>query len=180
MPTPDSPEWQNIETRSNQNNRFFVDMVAYMDKIIGKIVNELNIQGIAENTLLIFVGDNGTKRTITSNTTRGQIKGAKGNTITHGNHVPMIASWPSKIKNPKGYSGLISFTDFYATFSDILGVKDQSDGISMMDIFSGKKANKRKAVSIYYDPMWNERDASVQKYFFSRRQRQIISRRKFF
>ena len=156
VPTPDSPEWQNIETRSNQNNRFFVDMVAYMDKIIGKIVNELNIQGIAENTLLIFVGDNGTKRTITSNTTRGQIKGAKGNTITHGNHVPMIASWPSKIKNPKGYSGLISFTDFYATFSDILGVKDQSDGISMMDIFSGKKANKRKAVSIYYDPMWNE------------------------
>ena len=62
VPTPDSPEWQSPETRSVKNNRFFIDMVAYMDKIIGKIVDELENQGVADNTLLLFVGDNGTNR----------------------------------------------------------------------------------------------------------------------
>ena len=45
VPTPDSPEWQSLDTRSKQENRFFIDMVAYMDKIVGKIVNELKNQG---------------------------------------------------------------------------------------------------------------------------------------
>ena len=153
VPTPDSSEWSSLETRSEKNNKYFVDMVAYMDKIIGKIVNELNTQGIAENTLLLFVGDNGTNVRLVSQTINGPIKGAKGNTITHGINVPMIASWPSKIKNHKTYSGLINFNDFYATFSDILGVEDDSDGESLMDIFSDNKIKKRDITTIYYDPM---------------------------
>ena len=96
-----------------------------------------------------------------TNTNRGSIRGAKGNTITHGIHVPMIASWPSTIKSPGEYSGLIKFNDFYATFSDILGVIDDSDGTSMMDIFLGKNSKKRDIATIYYDPMWSD---NVSKY----------------
>ena len=46
VPTPDSPEWQSLDTRSKQDNRFFIDMVSYMDKIVGKIVNTLSEEGI--------------------------------------------------------------------------------------------------------------------------------------
>ena len=104
VPTPDSPEWNSIETRSKSNRKFFKDMVAYMDKIVGKIITELKTQGIYENTLIIFIGDNGTSSRLVTNTNRGSIRGAKGNTITHGIHVPMIASWPSTIKSSGEYS----------------------------------------------------------------------------
>jgi arylsulfatase A len=155
VPTPDSPEWLTPEIRSKQDNRFFVDMVHYMDKLIGKIVNTLKEEGIADNTLIMFVGDNGTKNTLVSQTKEGAVRGAKGNTITHGNHVPMVAHWPSQIKNPKTYNGLINFSDFYATFSDILGVPHKTDGLSMMEALSGKETLDREIVTTYYDPMWS-------------------------
>ena len=154
VPTPDSPEWQSLETRSEKNNKYFVDMVAYMDKIIGKIVDELEAQGIAENTLLLFVGDNGTHPRIISQTENGSIRGGKGNTISHGVNVPMVASWPAIIKKSKSYSGLVNFNDFYATFSDILNVENSGDGESLMQILKNKETLKREIVNIYYDPMW--------------------------
>tara|TARA_B100001057_G_C22806862_1_gene933816 strand:+ start:513 stop:1727 length:1215 start_codon:yes stop_codon:yes gene_type:complete len=154
VPTPDSPEWQSLETRSEKNNKYFVDMVAYMDKIIGKIVDELKAQGVAENTLLLFVGDNGTNPRIISLTENGSIKGGKGNTISHGVNVPMVAGWPSIIEKSKSYSGLVNFNDFYATFLDILNLENTSDGESLLKILKNKEALKRETVSIYYDPMW--------------------------
>ena len=155
VPTPDSPEWQSLDTRSQKDNRFFVDMVSYMDKIVGKIVNTLKKEGIADNTLIMFVGDNGTKNTLVSQTKNGSVRGAKGNTITHGNHVPMLAHWPDQIKTPKSYDGLINFNDFYATFSDILNVDNDCDGVSMMDIFDGENTIERAMATTYYDPMWS-------------------------
>ena len=166
VPTPDSPEWNSLETRSKSNRKFFKDMVAYMDKIVGKIITELKTQGVYENTLIIFIGDNGTSSRLITNTDKGQIRGAKGNTITHGIHVPMIASWPSRIKNSREYSGLINFIDFYATFSDILGVIDDSDGASMMDIFIDEKIKNRETASIYYDPMWSD-NVSIYRSVFT-------------
>jgi arylsulfatase A len=156
VPTPDSPEWQSLETRSKKDNKYFVDMVAYMDKIIGKIVDELEAQGIAENTLLLFVGDNGTHPRIISQTENGSIRGGKGNTISHGVNVPMLASWPSIIEKSKSYSGLVNFNDFYATFSDILNVENAGDGESLVQILKNKGTLKRETVSIYYDPMWGQ------------------------
>ena len=67
VPTPDSPEWQSLDTRSKQDNRFFIDMVSYMDKIVGKIVNTLKRRNSRQH-LIIFVGDNGTKNTLVSQT----------------------------------------------------------------------------------------------------------------
>ena len=155
VPTPDSKEWSNPNLRYKTNNLFFKDMVEYMDKIVGKIIHELKAQGLEDNTLLIFLGDNGTNRTLVTKTVNGDVKGAKGNTITHGVHVPMIASWPTKIKKPIIYDGVVDLTDFYATFSDILNVSNDSDGKSLTHIFYGNKKNIRETVTIYYDPKWS-------------------------
>ena len=155
VPTPDTPEWKSMDTRSQKNNRFFTDMVEYMDKLIGKISKELSKQGIAENTLILFVGDNGTNVNLVSQTKNGPVRGGKGNTITHGHHVPMVAYWPKKIKNPTQYDGLINFNDFYATFCDILKVNNESDGKSFMDVLTTNNLLKRDITTIYYDPHHN-------------------------
>ncbi len=180
VPTPDSPEWQSLDTRSKQEDRFYIDMVAYMDKIIGKIVNELKDQGIADNTLIYFVGDNGTKTTLVSLTENGPIRGGKGNTISHGNHVPMVASWPNKIKNSFTYNGLINFTDFYATFCDILGVVNDSDGLSMTDLLFNEKPLKRKTATTYYDPMWSPNVSQFRNVFSQNSRYKLYKNGKFF
>ena len=67
----------------------------------------------------------------------------------------MLAYWPNQIKTSKSHGGLINFSDFYATFCEILGVNHQTDGASMMGILSGKKLLDRETITTYYDPMWS-------------------------
>ena len=180
VPTPDSPEWQWLDTRSKQDNRFFIDMVSYMDKIVGKIVNTIKEEGIAHNTLIIFVGDNGTKNTLVSQTKKGPVRGAKGNTITHGNHVPMVAYWPNQIKTSKSHGGLINFSDFYATFCEILGVNHKTDGASMMGILNGNKPLDRETITTYYDPMWSPNVTRFRNVFSQNTRYKLYKDGKFF
>jgi arylsulfatase A len=60
--TPDSEDWRPRARRERRNRspQHFADMVAYMDKLIGKLLAHLDTLGLRENTLVIFVGDNGT------------------------------------------------------------------------------------------------------------------------
>ncbi len=180
VPTPDSKEWSNPNLRYKTNNLFFKDMVEYMDKIVGKIIHELKAQGLEDNTLLIFLGDNGTNRTLVTKTVNGDVKGAKGNTITHGVHVPMIASWPTKIKKPIIYDGVVDLTDFYATFSDILNVSNDSDGKSLMHIFNDNKKNIRETVTIYYDPKWSINVDRYRNIFSQDKRYKLYKNGKFF
>jgi arylsulfatase A-like enzyme len=64
-PTPDTRPrsvFDNFdETKSGDDRRFFPDMLAYMDKLIGKVVDKLDELGLRNNTLVVVMGDNGTK-----------------------------------------------------------------------------------------------------------------------
>ena len=67
--TPDSECWtDDPDTRFRSDPRHFPDMVAYLDKQVGQLVAKLEERGIWDNTILIFVGDNGTSHLITSPT----------------------------------------------------------------------------------------------------------------
>ncbi|MBT8046095.1 MAG: sulfatase-like hydrolase/transferase, partial [Pontiella sp.] len=59
-PTPDS------KTRDADKKSNFKDMVSYMDKMVGQVIAHLEELGIHENTLVLFTGDNGTHKSITS------------------------------------------------------------------------------------------------------------------
>jgi arylsulfatase A len=68
QPTPDSADWD-PKTKSEQLQRdvkHFADMTAYMDKMIGRLVAKLDELGLRENTLVMFIGDNGTGVSVTS------------------------------------------------------------------------------------------------------------------
>lgn len=161
-PTPDSEIWKDESKRTIKNTKYYSDMVSYMDKIIGKIINELKTHSILENTLLIFVGDNGSHPRIVSIQDGKKIKGAKGNTIKHGNHVPMFVNWDSKIKQSFIANSLIGFEDFYSTFEDVLGItKKESSGKSFLNLLSGEKYKEREVLTSYYDPRWS---TNVDKY----------------
>ncbi|MCK4751098.1 MAG: sulfatase-like hydrolase/transferase, partial [Bacteroidales bacterium] len=161
VPTPDSEHWSDVESRTMEDTAFFCDMVKYTDKIIGRIEEKLEETGIRENTILIFTGDNGTSRRVVSKTRNRFIQGAKGKTINDGVHVPLLVSWPEGIRRASIFNGLIEFSDFFATFADLVGTNVKSDGHSFLPLLKGQRFTARQSAKVHYDPQWGE---SVSRY----------------
>jgi arylsulfatase A len=157
VPTPRSTKWDSLDIRYKNNTDYFKDMVAYTDHMVEKISNKLEALQLTENTILIFTGDNGTHYTIHSETISGTITGGKGNTTDAGTRVPLILSWPAKIKKGAVYKGLIDFSDFYPTFADLIGQEVQSDGLSFLPLLKGEIFSGKETCLVHYDPKWGKR-----------------------
>jgi arylsulfatase A-like enzyme len=165
VPTPDSDGWQN--KRHKNDNKYFADMVTYMDKIVGRIVARVDELGLSENTLVLFVGDNGTHKNIKSKMSDGQvIKGDKGNTTDAGTRVPFIAKWPGVIPAGRVCGDLVDFSDFIPTFVEMTGASPPEgmilDGQSFLPQLQGKKGKPRKWIFCHYDPKWLGRKEAVR------------------
>jgi arylsulfatase A len=156
QPTPDSPDW-NPKTKSEQEQRdvkHFADMTAYMDKMIGRLVAKLDELGLRENTLVMFLGDNGTSPTVTSRFKGTDYKGGKGSGTARGTHVPFVASWPGKIPAGRVNVDLVSSVDFLPTMCEAAGVTVPAalkiDGQSFLPQLLGKKGQPRTAMYLWY------------------------------
>lgn len=158
-PTPDSKDWNTKGRRNNKKN--FADMVAYMDKIIGRIIRKLDELGLRENTLLLFTGDNGTPRSIASKLTDRVLEGGKGLTTDAGTHVPLVASWKGTAPKGKVCGDLVDFTDFLPTLAEAVGAELPRervvDGRSFLPQLRGEKCLPRDWVFCYYNPKMKNR-----------------------
>ncbi|MGZ0165954.1 MAG: sulfatase-like hydrolase/transferase [Planctomycetales bacterium] len=148
-PTPDS---ESLKSKNKQRN--FEDMVAYMDKLIGKVIVKTQELGIAENTLIIFCGDNGTNVAINSTLNGVQIKGGKGKTTDAGTRVPMVALQPGTISKGRVYEELVDFSDFLPTCLDACGLEVPTgiDGRSFAPQLRGEPGQPREWVHCFYCP----------------------------
>lgn len=156
LPTPNSKDWENEQNRLNSNNpEYFSEMVSYMDSTVGKIINTLKNNNIDDNTIIIFLGDNGTDRKVFTKNNNVLVKGSKGLTNKYGTNVPLIISW-SKLKKIKSeQTPLVDLIDFYSTFEDLLNVeKKTSNGVSLLPLLLGENFDERKYITTYYNPMW--------------------------
>ena len=158
MATPDSKDWDpklTGEARS-KNPAHFGDMVAYMDKLIGKLVAHLDAEGLRDNTLILFVGDNGTGKGTTSRMGERVVIGAKGQSIATGMHVPLIASWPKQIAAGKVVGDIVDTTDFLPTICDAAGITIPADwkpdGRSFLPQLRGEKGTPREWTYSWYAP----------------------------
>ena len=156
-PTPDSDDWDPKSFGSKDYKgqpQYFGDMVAYVDKTIGKINQKLDDLGIRDNTLLIFTGDNGTDVPIVTNTTFGKVAGAKGQMIDAGNHVTCIVSWPSVIREGRVTKDIIDFSDMLPTMCEAAGAKIPKDlvvdGQSFLPQIRGEKGTTRESIFMWY------------------------------
>jgi len=116
-PTPDS---RRPGGRGNVQDNF-ADMVAYMDKLVGRLVAHLKSLGLAKNTLVLFTGDNGTPRGIRGKWNGRTIPGGKGRMTEAGTHVPLLAWGPGRVPAGKVRDDLVDFADFMPTLADVAG-----------------------------------------------------------
>jgi arylsulfatase A len=161
LPTPDSKSWPEVANRTKKDTANFRDMVSYCDKNVGKIIQKLKDLNIYENTIIIFTGDNGTGRAISTPMRDGSIvNGGKGLTVDRGHHVPMIINWGTNRYKSHETDDLIDFTDVLATISDAVGVKTpavwNTDGVSFYPQLKGEKGKSRDWVFVHYNPIHSE------------------------
>lgn len=154
LPTPHSKDLASADKFKN-NRRYFGDMISYTGYCVDRIVRKLNELQLAENTLLIFIADNGTHRSLVSRAANQTIPGGKGLPIDSGVHVPMIAYWKGKIQPGSTCKELIDFSDFLPTLAAVGNAEllqdRQLDGQSFLPLLGGEQGNPRDSVFVHYD-----------------------------
>jgi arylsulfatase A len=106
-------------------DELYADNVAYMDKLVGKLMAELDRLHLRERTVVLFTGDNGTARFgVSASTVNGRsISGMKATMLEGGSRVPLIVNWPGVTPAAKVNHDLTDFSDFYATFAELGGAQ---------------------------------------------------------
>ncbi len=154
--TPLTRTEQTADQNKDTQQKRFAEMMTYMDLIVGRLVAGLGELGLRENTLILFVGDNGTSRGIKSTQNGRVITGAKSLPTDAGTHVPLLASWPARIAPGQVNDDLIDFADFLPTLGDAMGRgldPDQiCDGRSFMPQLLGQVGQPREFITIYSNP----------------------------
>lgn len=102
-----------------------------MDYQFGKCLQMLEETGQADNTVVIFVSDNG------SNTER-----SKYTLYEPGVHVPMIIRWPGHVQPKTVTNALVDFTDIMPTLIELASGKPdlEMDGVSLVPLLNGENA----------------------------------------
>lgn len=115
----------------------YYDEIAHFDVFFGRVMEELRKRGLAENTLVLFMGDNGC----------AQFRG-KGTLYEFGIHVPLLARWPGVIKPGSVSSDLISGEDLAPTYLEAAGleVPQEMTGRSFAKLLRGETHEAREHV----------------------------------
>ena len=161
LPTPESEEYEDYNPELSINDTtYFRDMMTYMDKQVGRIVDKLDELSLRENTVILFVGDNGTDRDVISQWKGQSIRGEKGYTVEAGTHVPFIANWKGTIAQGVRNKDLVDFTDFLPSILDLAEVdhtqREQRDGMSFYRQLLGKQGKTRDWIFCHYEPRWGK------------------------
>lgn len=141
----------------------YPEMVAEMDRAVGRLVGALNALKLRERTLILFVADNGSppeiiirgeadgtlhREAVVSRRNGVDVPGGKKTLLDRGTNVPMIANWPGTIKPGREVKAIVDFSDFVPTFVDLIGgalPDDRTlDGISFADVLRGSGEGARK------------------------------------
>ena len=132
VPTPDSANqsYQLPHASHKGDPKYFPDMVSYLDKTVGRIMDAVDDLGIADNTVLFFLADNGTQIPLENVWGDGKvIRGGKGTMTDRGTHVPLIVRWPGHIEAGSVCDDLIDFSDLHPTLCQLTGAPLPEDSI---------------------------------------------------
>jgi arylsulfatase A-like enzyme len=154
----------------------YASLVEGMDKSLGDIMDYLKAMKADQNTVIIFMSDNGglsltPHRTAPAHTQNLPLKAGKGSVYEGGIRVPMIVSWPAQIKPGTVADQYVVIEDFFPTILALGGIKkhemvQEIDGLSMLPIFSNPSyVDTTRALIWHYPNKWqNEGGPGINYY----------------
>lgn len=146
------------KTRSVQNNPAYASMVRAIDQSVGEILGSLNRARASENTIIVFVSDNGGLSTMRRQgpTCNLPLRAGKGWLYEGGIRVPLIVKYSGKVKSGVVNAEPITTTDLYPTLLEMAGLdlkpKQHVDGLS----FASKLMSRENEGTIFKrDLFWH-------------------------
>jgi len=141
--------------RGKSKQGMFGDVMMEIDWSVGEIMNALEKNGLAENTLFIFTSDNGPWLNFGNHAgTTGGLREGKGTSWEGGQRVPCIMRWPGVIPPGSICNKLAGSIDILPTLAEITGARlpdRKIDGVSIFSLMKGdKRANPRREFYYYY------------------------------
>jgi arylsulfatase A-like enzyme len=144
---PPSEYVARVSNITNTNRRNYAATVVALDDGIGKVLADLQSNGIDSNTLVFFLSDNGApSATYTRNL---PLRGYKYNVLEGGIRVPFAVRWPGQIP-PQSYDQPVSSLDIMATVAAVTGATLPTDrpydGVNLLPYFGGQQTPAPRAL----------------------------------
>ncbi|NIA20990.1 MAG: sulfatase-like hydrolase/transferase [Anaerolineaceae bacterium] len=152
---------QRVQRRVVQSDPAYAAMIENLDTNIGRLLETLEEEGIADNTLVVFTADNGGLSTAEgSPTCNHPLSEGKGWNYEGGTRVCQMARWPGRVAPGSRCSVPVTSTDFYPTFLEACGApllpEQHCDGLSLMPLLGGGSTLDREAIFWHYPHYSNQ------------------------
>ncbi len=147
----------------------FASIVEGMDKSLGDIIDYVEEKGIVDNTIILFMSDNGGYTVGVRNKTFGGVnknaplRGGKGSVFEGGIREPMLAYVPKMTKAGTVNNSPVMIEDFYPSIVELAQAQDVAQTVQAMDSQSfvpalkGKEINGKRPLFWHYPNAWGER-----------------------
>ncbi len=126
----------------------YYDEITRLDTYVGAVMQELDAQGIADNTVIAFLSDNGRP-----------FPRCKTTLYESGIRTPLIVRWPAKIRGNQATSALVSTVDLGVTFLELAGLTadQRMQGLSFAKVLNDPGSAHRKYA--FAEHNWHDFDA---------------------
>lgn len=127
----------------NPKRRTYAAMISAVDDGVGRVLTELRRRGLAENTLVVYLSDNGGP-TGANASNNHPLRGDKGSPWEGGWHVPFALQWPGHLTAGKVYEQPVLSLDIFATMAALVNVPTDParplDGVNLLPYLTGQKS----------------------------------------
>ncbi|MCL6295571.1 arylsulfatase [Jejuia spongiicola] len=162
-----------IEQGYPEKAQGFYGMIENIDDNLGRLMEKLDLWGIADNTILIFMSDNGKtyggQNNVHGSTYNAGMKGFKGSAHEGGTRVPFFIRWPDKFSSGRKVDALLNHYDILPTLADIAGIDISDipdiDGQSFLPYLKSESHKTDDRYRFFHGGRWalNPKNASNQK-----------------
>jgi len=141
----------------------YASMVEGMDKSLGDLMNYLDDNGLADNTIILFISDNGGlsahARGGSPHTHNLPLSSGKGSIHEGGIREPMLVKWPGTTAPGSINDNYLIIEDFFPTILEMAGIGSYEtlqvvDGISFVPLLHGQDMNSERALYWHYPNEW--------------------------
>jgi arylsulfatase A-like enzyme len=131
----------------------FYGMITNIDENMGRLMGRLNRLGLSDNTILVFMTDNGGEPAEHWARYKGGMRGFKGSQYDGGHRVPCFIRWPAgDLQGGRDIGRITAHIDLLPTFIELCGLKKPGgvkfDGLSLVPLLAGGSAEWAERVLI--------------------------------
>jgi len=139
------------DTNWNGHKKTYASMLESMDHSLGDLLDTLDRLEVADNTIVVFMSDNGSPR---NNPQNLPLRGHKITGYEGGTRVPLIVHWPGKTPVNQRTDTPVIIEDIYPTFLELAGIplEDKVDGISFVEVLTNPETNRSTRPLFWHYP----------------------------